>query len=619
MDQFLRTADSNWFRQRIKGGILFVLVIFSIFCMRLFWLQVIERKEYRRLSLNNSIRLQSIKPPRGLIFERNGDLLVDNRPSFDLSIVIKDAKTIDKTIDKLSRFLNVSQEELQTKISRGRGYSAYKPILLKQDIGRDALAQIETHKFDLPGIGIDVEARRHYIHQNSAAHLIGYLSEINSEELKSKKYPENVSGDFIGRFGVEKAYERYLQGKRGGRQVEVNATGQIVRVLKTIEATPGQNIFLTVDLQVQKKAEELLQGYVGAVIAMDPFSGEILALASNPSFDQNDFVCGMSFGKWRELISNRYRPLENKAFQGEYPPASTYKIVTAMAALEEGIVNEDTTFFCPGYYNYGDRQFRCWKKGGHGTVDVVKALSESCDVYFYQVGQRLGVDRLATYAKACGLGISTEINLDNESCGLVPTSKWKKDRTGVEWQGGETLSIAIGQGYNLTTPLQILVLTSAVANGGTLYRPLIFKHIETAEGKIVLNSDKQVKGRLPASRRTLDIIRRGLWEVVNATGGTATNARVPGIEISGKTGTAQVVGRKSNGSSDKKNEPAIKPHAWFVAYGPSVNPRIAVAVLVEHGEGGAKTAAPIAREVIRTFFDSEKSRFSQAQAMLQSR
>jgi len=606
-------VDSNWFRQRTKGIILCVLAAFILLFVRLFYLQVVERQEYRQLSENNSIRLQSINPPRGLIFDRNGELLVDNRPSFDLSITTKDAKPLEKTIGRLSGFLQVSSGELWARISRDKGYSAYTPLLLKQDIGRDALAQVEVHKFDLPGIGVDVEARRHYVNPNNAAHLIGYLSEINSEELRSGRYPENRGGDYIGRFGVEKTYERYLRGKRGGRQVEVNAAGQVVRVLNTVDVVPGNNIYLTIDSGLQKKAEELLEGRAGAVTAMVPSTGEILVLASSPSFDQNDFVSGMSYDKWESLISNPQRPLENKALQGEYPPASTYKIVTAMAALEEGVIDENTTFFCPGYLNYGDRQFRCWKRGGHGTVNVTRALAESCDVFFYQVGQRLGVDRLAWYAKAAGLGAPTEINLDNEAAGLVPTAAWKKRRTGIDWQGGETLSVAIGQGYDLATPLQMLVLTAAVANGGTRYRPLIVKQIQTAEGGIVTRMKVQADGRLSVSRKTLDIIRKGLWEVVNAPTGTARTARIAGVDVSGKTGTAQVVGR-SQDSPDVKAEPVIKPHAWFVAYAPSQDPQIAVSVIVEHGEGGASAAAPIAKEIIKTFLQREKSQQPQLQA-----
>ncbi|MFC1815991.1 penicillin-binding protein 2 [Thermodesulfobacteriota bacterium] len=612
---YLKTVDSNWFKQRIKGTILCVLAAFILLFVRLFYLQVVEREEFRRLSENNSIRLQSINPSRGLIFDRNGELLVDNRPSFDLSIILKDAKPLEQSIARLSQYLRAPVDELMAKISRNKGYSSYTPVLLKQDIGRNALAAVEVHKFDLYGVVVNVEARRHYINRNSAAHLIGYLGEINSDELRSGKYPGNRRGDYIGRFGVENAYEQFLRGRRGGRQVEVNATGQVVKILKTVDAQPGHNIYLTIDLELQKKAEALLKGLAGAVIAMDPATGQILALSSSPSFDQNDFVSGMSTEKWESLVSNPFRPLENKAIQGEYPPASTYKIVTAIAGLEEGVINEKTTFYCPGYYNLGGSVFLCWKKGGHGTVNVEKALVESCDVFFYQVGQKLGVDRLAWYAKASGLGSPTGINLDHEAKGLVPTANWKKRRTGVDWQGGETLSVAIGQGYDLATPLQMLVLISAVSRDGVRYRPLILKAIETAEGKIIKKSETQVKGKLPASIKTLDIVRKGLWGVVNTRKGTARIARIDGIDISGKTGTAQVVGRKKDDNPYEENtSPLIKAHAWFVAFAPSNDPHIAVSVIIEHGEHGASVAAPIAKEIIMTYLLKKKSTGFQLQA-----
>jgi penicillin-binding protein 2 len=296
--------------------------------------------------------------------------------------------------------------------------------------------------------------------------------------------------------------------------------------------------------------------------------------------------------------------MENKAIQGEYPPASTYKIVTAMAGLEEGVIDDKTTFYCPGHLKYGDRIFRCWRwnKGGHGRVNVIKALSESCDVFFYHVGQKLGVDRLARYATACGLGSLTGIDLDHESKGLIPTASWKKQRTGVSWQKGETLSVAIGQGYNLVTPLQMLVLTAAVGNGGVLPFPTILKAVETEDEKTIHKNDINTPRKLPAKARTLDMIRKGLWNVVNSTSGTAKNARIEGLEISGKTGTAQLISRKKN--EDKKDEKVpvqFRAHAWFVAYAPSVDPRIAVVVIVEHGEGGSKAAAPIARELIRSY------------------
>ena len=602
MTKYLNVADTDWYRQRLIRVMYCVAAAFCLLFVRLLHLQVIQGEELRRLSENNSVRLEDTDPSRGLIFDRDGKTLVDNRPSFDLSIILKDARPVADTIEKLARVINVPASELMLKINHSKGVAAYRPILLKQDFGRDALAAVEVRKFDLPGVVMGVRPLRHSLNKQSAAHLIGYLSEINAGELKSGKYPGAKRGEFIGKFGVEKAFESFLRGKHGGRQVEVNATGQVVEVLKTVDAQPGHNVYLTIDQMLQKRTEALLKGRAGAAVAMDPATGHLLAMASSPSFDQNDFVSGMSHEKWSALISNPFRPMENKAIQAEYPPASVYKIVTAMAGLEEGVIDEKTSFHCPGYYKYGDRVFRCWEEKGHGTVNVVEALIVSCDVFFYQVGQKLGADRLAWYATASGLGSITGINLDQEAEGLIPTTVWKKERTGIAWQGGETLSVAIGQGYDLVTPIQMLVLTAAVANGGAIYKPLILKMIKTTEGKIVVQAQSQVKGKLPAGSQTLELIKKGLWGVVNGKRGTARGARIRGIDISGKTGTVQIVGRKDGEETSETETPDhLKAHAWFVAYAPSVDPQIAVAVIIEHGESGSKAAAPIAREMIRTY------------------
>jgi penicillin-binding protein 2 len=310
----------------------------------------------------------------------------------------------------------------------------------------------------------------------------------------------------------------------------------------------------------------------------------------------------MSHEEWSSLLKNPMRPMENKAVQGEYPPASTYKIVTALAGLEEKVINEGTTFFCPGHYKFGDRTFRCWKRGGHGEVAVVDAISKSCDVFFYQVGLKLGVDRLAWYAKACGLGSPTGIQLDHEAPGLIPTSGWKNKRFGIRWQKGETLSVAIGQGYDLVTPIQMLVLTAAVANGGTLRKPLLFRSIETVEGDVVKTFKKENFGVLPVRKKTLEVVKKGLWEVVNKMHGTAWIAHVDGLDICGKTGTAQIAGRKGERpQTEEELEYKMKSHAWFVSYAPAVNPKIAVAVLVEHGEHGSSAGGPVAREMIKTY------------------
>ncbi len=606
MESYYKTADVDWYRQRLNGIMIAIFAAFAILLMRLFYLQIIEGEEYRRLSDNNCIRLKSIDASRGLIFDRNRDLLVDNRPSFDLSIILKDAKPLDETLNKLSVHIGMTPEEIRDAIKRHKGRFSYQPILIKSDIGRDTLAAVEANKFDLPGIAVDIRPLRHYIHPQSASHLLGYLGQINTEELRSGKYPEAKGGDYIGKFGMEKIYQNYLTGKRGGQQVEVNATGQTVRVLKSVQPKPGHNIFLTIDYKLQALAETLLEGEAGAVVAMDPNNGHVLALASSPSFDQNAFVSGLSSDEWNSLISNPLRPMTNKAIQGLYPPASTYKIVSAIAGLEEGIIDPETSVLCPGYLKYGDRVFRCWKRWGHGNMDLTDAIAQSCDVYFYQLGQKINIDRLAWYAKACGLGQKTGIKLDHEAAGLVPTAAWKKKRFGTAWQGGETLSIIIGQGYNLATPLQMAVLTAAVANGGVRMKPLVLKSIETVEGKTVYQSKSEKLGVLPASRETLQHVKQGLWHVVNEQRGTAGIARIPGLDVCGKTGTAQVISRRKNEiESEEEYERELKPHGWFVAYAPCESPSIAISVIVEHGEHGSSAGGPIARELIKLYLSKE--------------
>ncbi len=602
MDKYLKTADTDWYKQRITGVIVCALAAFVVLFIRLIVLQVIMGDEYRRLSLNNSIRLQSIDPPRGRLYDRNGDLLVDNRPSFDVNITLKDAEPLAPTLEKLARHLKTPADTLLSQIKQTRGVSAYSPLLLQQDVGRDTLASIEVNKFDLPGVSVNINLRRHYIRERQAAHLIGYLSEISPTELKSGSYPDCRSGDLIGKFGAEKVYENSLRGKRGGRQVEVNANGLVVRILKTVAAEPGHNIYLTIDQNLQHRTEALLEGVVGAAVAIEPTTGKILTLASSPSFDQNSFVGGITRVQWKSLITHPFRPMSNRAIQGEYPPGSTYKVITALAGLQEGVIDDKSVFHCPGHYRFGNRIYRCWKKGGHGKVDIVKAVEESCDVFFYQVGLRLGVDRLAWYAKAFGLGSPTGVQLDHEAHGLIPTAAWKKKRTGVPWQEGETLSIAIGQGFNLATPLQMAVLAAAVANGGHRYRPLILDNIKLVDGQTLQKNEPKLIGKLPVSPAHLELVKLGLWKVVNGETGTARGSRLAGIDISGKTGTSQVISRKENESMAEEDMPAhLRSHAWFVAYAPSEKPTIAIAVVIEHGEHGSGAAAPIAKEMIKTF------------------
>ena len=599
MERFVKSVDHDWYKQRIVGMMLGVLAVFVVLLMRLAYLQVVAGDDYYRLSMNNSIRLQTVDPPRGLVLDRHGTKLAENRPSFDVSFTPKDAGDVGRVLSELAAYLNVPVDELQGKVKNSRGLAAFRPVVLKQDIGRDVLAAVEAHKVDMPGVSIQVRLRRNYLYELNASHLIGYLGEINLDELKSGDYPNLRGGDYIGKFGVERTQESFLRGEPGGRQVEVNANGQIMRVLQTVSPKPGRNVHLTLDRELQQRAEELLEGVAGAAVAVEPASGEILAMASSPSFNQNAFVSGIGTGVWEALISHPFRPLENKAIQGEYPPGSTFKIVTALAGLEEKAIDETTSFDCAGFLPFAGRDYRCWKKEGHGRVDVRRALSESCDVFFYRTGLRLGIDRLAWYAKAFGLGVRSGVTLDQEARGLIPSSAWKKKRFGVAWQEGETLSVSIGQGYVLATPLQMAMLTAAVGNGGIRHRPTVLSRVETMEGDVVFQTAPQEIGRLPISPRNLKIVQQGIWGAVNGERGTARRVHLNDIEIAGKTGTSQVVGRKESG--DDYTPPHHRPHAWFVCYAPFDAPKIAIAVVVENGEHGSSAAGPIAREMVKTY------------------
>lgn len=605
VNTYLNTPDNDWYKARLSGLVFAVLAAFFLLFIRMFHLQIIEGEEFRRLSESNCIRIQNIDPPRGLIFDSEGELIVDNRPSFDVCITPKDAKPIEETFSRLAALTLTPVAEMEERFRKQKGMPSYNPVVVLPDVDRDTLGAIEVRKFDLPGVSVQVKPLRHYIQKSSAAHLLGYLGEISQKEMDSGKYPGALGGDYIGKNGIEKRFELQLRGVRGGRQVEVDARGRLVRVLRTVEEKPGNNMYLTIDQKLQMATEMLFEGKVGAAVAMDPNTGNILALVSSPSFDQNDFVVGLSHATWNSLINNPERPMENKAIQGTYPPASTYKILTAMAGLEEGVIDEHTTFVCNGYYRFGNRSYKCWSSGGHGTVDIYRAISHSCDVYFYQVGQRLGVDKLSFYARASGLGSKTGIDLDNEASGIIPTADWKKRRTGDVWQRGETLSIAIGQGFNLVTPLQMACFISAVGNGGKRFKPQLFHKIVDQNGDIVKMNSPELVGTLPVKQGNLDIVRLGLWQVVNL-GGTASAIRMKSFEIAGKTGTAQVISR-ARGDEETAAGPAHwKPHAWFVAYAPAENPKIAVAVIIEHGEHGSSAAGPVARDIIKNYLGVNK-------------
>ncbi len=597
------SSDPEEYKRRFALFTGIIITLVGIIALRLWFLQIIRGEEFKRLSENNRIRLETIPPCRGQIYDRNGVLVVDNRPSFNLCVESEDIRNKDNLIFHLSRLLGCEISEIRDKIDNSQNRPPFKPICIKKDLSWAELSLIKIHKLDLPGVIIEVEPTRNYPLGQFASHLIGYVGEIDERELKSAKFPNNEMGDFIGKGGVERRWHNYLDGIRGGRQLEVDVLGRNLKVLGETNPHPGKNLFLTLDHRLQKLAEDLFKGRAGSIIAMNPKNGEILALASSPSFDPNAFARGITFDEWESLITDPLHPLENKAFQGQYPPGSVFKVVVAVAALEERVLSLNTQIVCRGRHRCGNHIYRCWRRGGHGTMELHTALVQSCDVFFYQVGQRLGIDRIARYARAFGLGTPTGIDLKDEKSGLVPTSQWKLERYGIPWQEGETLSCAIGQGFFLVTPLQMAVATSAVANGGIIYRPQIVRRIEDTDGRVIKEFVPTSKGHLPVSSETLSILKDGLFGVVNEPRGTGWRARSKMVTICGKTGTAQVVRLDENKGRDEKDVPYLhRDHAWFVAFAPKEDSEITVVVLLEHSGHGGAAAAPIAKEIIDEYF-----------------
>ncbi|MFH2126567.1 MAG: penicillin-binding protein 2, partial [Pseudomonadota bacterium] len=496
-------------------------------------------------------------------------------------------------------------EEIAKARRAAQGAPPFQPVVLRNHLDRHQLALLETFRYELPGVKVLVRYQRAYLAPRLAAHVIGYLGEINKRELEQSNRAVYRMGDWVGRYGLEKSREQVLHGRRGARQVEVDAMGREIKLIKEVPASRGADLTLSINLNLQKAAAKALEGRVGAVAALDPRTGQVLCLYSSPAFDPNDFITGMSTKQWKELSEDPRHPLKDRAISGMYPPGSTYKIITSAAGLAEKAIDLTSRFFCAGQMPFGNRYYRCWayKKGGHGYTDIHKAIRESCDVFFYKTGLKLGVDRLAKWARAFGLGRPTGISLPHESPGLVPDSKWKKKRFKESWQDGETLSLAIGQSFTLVTPLQMARMTAVVANGGMLVTPTLVKTVTPPGGEPV-PAPEPVKTRVPIAPEYLDTIAKGLAAVVNEPHGTARRARLPGITVGGKTGTAQVVGLKFEKSfGDEENVPwKYRSHALFVAYAPVENPTIAVGVVVEHGGHGGSDAAPVAAAVMRAYF-----------------
>ncbi|MFQ5901525.1 MAG: penicillin-binding protein 2 [Thermodesulfobacteriota bacterium] len=590
-------------RSRIHYVVGITVFAFLILLYMFWYLQIIKGEEFIELSENNRVRLVRTTAHRGKIFDRNGKVLVENRPAFILTVVPEDVRDWEKLKERLTNLVQISKEEIQDRLEKAKGRPPFKSIVLKRDLSWEEVARLEMFKIDIPGISMDIEPRRFYPYGSFASHLLGYLGEIDMAQLKTPGFAKYSQGDLIGKDGVEEKMEKYLTGTKGGRQIEVDAFGRVKKVLHQVEPLRGNDVYLTIDFELQNTAEEALREKVGTVVALDPQTGKLLVMVNSPSFDPNLFSGGISMENWNKLITNPYRVLENKAIQGQYPPASTFKIVTAAASLEEGVITPDTKLFSGSSFKLGRRTFRDWKKEGHGYIDIYDAIVESSDTFFYQIGLSLGVDRLANYARGFGLGKKTGIALNNEKNGLVPNSEWKRKVIGKRWFDGETLTIAIGQGYLLATPLQMLNLFSAVANGGKLFQPQIVERVEANGDNISIPFTPREMGRLPISAKNLNLIRNALLGVVEEDNGTGRIMRIKGAKVAGKTGTAQVVSLRET-DQEKEIPYKLRDHSWFVGFAPFERPEIVVAVLVEHGGYGAVTAAPIAKKVIEAYLGS---------------
>ncbi len=601
-DQRYIKAEVESGNRRLMGLSIAAAVMLFLLVTRLWYLQIIESANLLDLSESNRLRFVPVAASRGTILDRNGKILVGNTPSFSLAVIPQDVKDKDILIAHLSKSLDLDRTELLGKWEKGKGRARYYPIILASGITRDQLEFLEENRLQLAGIDIEMKPVREYPNGNLAAHLLGHLGEISENELDRPEFKDFNPGDYTGKSGIERNWEHELHGSDGGRQIEVDARGRFLRTISESPPVVGNSLVLTIDAGIQKAAEQAFGDKAGAAVAMDVNSGEILSFVSNPGFDPALFTGRMPVKQWNDYLEDKRHPLENKALTGQYPPGSTFKIITALAGLEQGIIDENSTIICKGSYAVGNSVFKCWEKKGHGSVNLKRALRESCDVYFYQLGEKLGIDRIASCAREFGLGKLLGIGLENEKGGMIPTIGWKEKKYGKKWYGGDTLSAAIGQGYVLATPIQLASMIATVANEGTIYRPFLVKRVMNPDGKVVKEFAPQIIKKLAISQKNFRLVKEGLLAVVNEPHGTGAAARLYEVKVAGKTGTSQVVKmRDSRGAVPYQ----FRDHALFVAFAPFDKPEVAVAVVIEHGEHGGAAAAPIAARILRAYFEGK--------------
>ncbi len=607
MSQYVDQKDTKHLKVRITFLLGIVSFVFLIIIIRLWYLQLIKDNYYKRLAENNRIRLAKISAPRGIVFDADNNRLIENRPGFDIILVREDIKDWARLKKVLPSLVNIARDDMDRKLNKAKNNPPYQPIKLKHDIDWNDAAKIEIFQIDLPGISLAVSPRRLYPRGGIASHLLGYIGEVDEDDLKRLEGPRYSAGDMIGKYGIENSWDEYLRGINGSKQVEVDATGRGIGLLKQVNPIPGNNIHLTIDLHTQDTAAKVMEGKSGAIVALDPNNGKIKAMFSSPSFDPNLFIKGLTQEEWERLIKSPFHILTNKTIQGQYPPASTLKPIVAAALLEERIVSPSTFIYSGPSFSYGDRVYRDWKQEGHGEINIYRAIVESSDTFFYQTGVKLGIDKLSYYLKRFGLDKPTGIDLRDEKHGLVPSRNWKRKVFKDQWYDGDTILASIGQGYMLATPLQIANAYAAIANGGTLFKPQLVDRVETPEGKVISEFEARETGTLPVSTKTLRLIRQALAGVVHDSKGTARGIRMDDLKIAGKTGTAQVVRLGEERKRPEELPYKLRDHAWFVGYAPAHAPKIVVCVLVEHGGFGSETAAPLAREVIKAYLRLENT------------
>ncbi len=601
----LRRSRSLTRRALILGGL--QLGLFGVLGARLYQLQVVQKDRFTLLAEENRVNMRLLAPPRGRIVDRFGEDLAINRRNYKVMLVREQAQNLEQSLEETLDFLQTivpleekDRERLARDLHRTR---AFIPVMVSENLSWDQVSQIEVNAPDLPGISIDVGETRIYPLRESMAHIVGYVGPVSEKELKASTDPLLQLPDLrIGKSGIEKNYDQALRGRAGTLEYEVNAYGRTIRDLARQDGEPGKDLVLTVDTRLQRYAHERLAGETAAsAVIMDIHEGDILALASVPTYDPMSFVLGLSGAEWNRLTQDPLKPLSNRSVYGLYAPGSTFKMLVALAALEAGI-GANQTVYCPGHYKLGESRFHCWRRWGHGHMDMIDALRQSCDVYFYDVARRIGIERIAAMASKLGLGHPTGLDLPGERGGTIPTKAWKQEKLGQPWQIGETLVSAIGQGFVLATPLQLAVMTARIANGGKAVKPRLLRGLRDEDSAVQITQPLESLG-IPSQH--LAVVCEGMDQVVNNRRGTARKARITeeGWEMAGKTGTSQVrritMAERARGVTRNEDLPwRRRDHALFVAFAPVQEPRYACAVVVDHGGGGSKAAAPIARDLL---------------------